>query len=621
VDDATVMIENINRHLEQGRELEPAVIEAANQIVIPTFVALLCISVVWLPLFQLSGVGGYLFLPLAKAIVFAMIASFILSRTLVPTMAAYLLRGQVAALDAGRKPRGYLARRQAAFEHRFERFRVRYRDVLAVAVAQRGRFIAGFLFVTLATMLLVPWLGQDFFPSIKSGEIDMHMRAPIGLRLEETSKVAGFVDGEVRRILDGHVTNIINNWGSGPFQIAYPQDHVSFRGDWWTLFGDPLLNQLQEQLQSLNPTLQAAAQAYLQARALAAQAQSQRYPQINSQASVSNNRQSEHRLFRASDAGSPNVEASNVIGVAASWEPDFWYAVRNRVHAQERLAQASAADLATVRLSLQAELANAYIALRGLDAELEVLRLSIESYRAAVEVTRLRAQGQIASGLDLARALAQLKSAEAQQTETQLERDLLQHAIAVLVGAVPSSFSIPPVTEFQLAVPEIPSTVPSALLQRRPDIASAERQMASANASIGVARAALYPNITFNASGGFQDSGFNLLSLPNSFWSIGALAVLPLFEGGFRHAELQRSWAQYEQTRDNYRQTVLAAFQEVEDGLSLTRRLATEVQQQQEASEQAAQASSISTTLYKGGLDNYLSVAVAQVRSTTNVPY
>ena len=253
--------------------------------------------------------------------------------------------------------------------------------------------------------------------------------------------------------------------------------------------------------------------------------------------------------------------------------------------------------------------------MRGLDAELDVLRQSIVSYQAAVEVAELRTRGQISSGLDLARALSQLNSAQAQQTETQLQRDLMQHAVAVLTGAVPSTFSIAPISEFALTPPRLPAGVPSELLQRRPDIASAERQMAAANASIGVSRAAFYPNVTFNLTGGFEDSGFNLLSLPNSLWSVGAGAVLPLFDAGLRRAQLRHSWAQYAQTRDSYRATVLAAFQEVEDGLSQTQRLATEDTQEKAASDQAAQALSISTLLYKDGLDNYLSVSVAQVQA------
>jgi multidrug efflux system outer membrane protein len=401
--------------------------------------------------------------------------------------------------------------------------------------------------------------------------------------------------------------------GSGAFQVAQPQDALSPRGDWWTLFGDEQLNRLEEQLIRENPNLEAAAELYTQARDLAAEAQSHLYPQIGVQALVSDNRESAHHLF--SSYNQPRQESSNVIGGTASWEPDFWGAIRNTAHAQKRLAQASAADLVTARLSLEAELANDYIAVRGYDAQLEVLRQSIVAYQKAVEVARLRSEGKIASGLDLARASSQLKSAQALETEMKLQRDLMQHAIAVLVNEMPSGFSIAPVDAFTLTPPTVPAGVPSQLLERRPDIASAERQMAAANAEIGVSRAAFYPNITLGGAAGFEDNAFNLASLPNSLWSVGAGAMLPLFEGGLRRAELQRSWSQYAQTRDGYRSTVLASFQEVEDGLSLTQRLGIEVIQQSEASDQALQALSISTMLYEDGLDNYLSVAVAQVQA------
>jgi outer membrane protein, multidrug efflux system len=401
--------------------------------------------------------------------------------------------------------------------------------------------------------------------------------------------------------------------GSDPFGVAHPDEVLSPRGDWWTLLGDAQLNELEEQLTRANPTLQAAAESYTQARDLAAEAQSRLYPQVGAQALLSDNKESAHHLF--SSGLGPNQEASNQIGAAASWEPDFWHALRNSAHAQKRLAQASAADLATARLSLEAELANDYVAMRGLDAQLEVLRQSIVAYRKAVEVARLRWKGNIASGLDLARALSELNSAQAQETETQLQRHLLQHAVAVLVGEMPSSFSIPPAKEFQLTPPPIPPGVPSALLQRRPDIASAERQMAAANAIIGVSRAAFYPNLTLSGTAGFEDNAFRLADLPNSLWSVGAGVMLPLFEGGLRRAALRLSWSQYAQARDNYRSTVLSGFQEVEDGLSLTQRLGAEVIQQREASDQALQALSISTMLYDDGLDNYLSVAVAQVQA------
>jgi multidrug efflux system outer membrane protein len=401
--------------------------------------------------------------------------------------------------------------------------------------------------------------------------------------------------------------------GTTPFQVAQPEAESSARGDWWESFGDPELNKLEKELERANPTLEAAAEAYSQARDLAAEAQSRLYPHIGLDGGVSDNKQSQNRLFRG--GGGPNVQASNEIGGAAAWEPDFWGAIRNRARAQKRLAQASAADLETGRLSLEAALANDYASLRGLDVQLEVLRQSIVSYEQAVDVTRLRSEGQIASGLDLARALSQLSTAKAQEIDAALQRDLLQHAIAVLVGAMPSRFTIVPAQGFALTVPEIPAGLPSELLQRRPDIASAERRMAAANASIGVSRAAFYPNITLRGAAGFQDTAFNLLSVPNSLWSVGAGAVLPLFEGGLRRAELQRSWSQYAQTRDDYRATVLAAFQDVEDGMSSTQRLNTEVVEQREASKQAAEALAISTLLYRDGLDNYLSVSIAQVQA------
>jgi len=214
VDDATVMIENIDAHLEGGAELEAAIIDAANQIVVPTFVSTLCICVVWLPLFQLSGIAGYLFLPLAEAIIFAMIASFILSRTLVPTMAAFMLRAQVAGKESGHAaPKGFFGRFQQGFEHRFNTFRNEYQGLLTKAVERRGLFILCFMAVPVLSIALVPALGRDFFPGIKSGEIDMHFRAPLGLRLEEAGKVAALVDSAIRQILPNHVSNIINNCG------------------------------------------------------------------------------------------------------------------------------------------------------------------------------------------------------------------------------------------------------------------------------------------------------------------------------------------------------------------------------------------------------------------------
>ncbi|CAB3754743.1 efflux RND transporter permease subunit [Paraburkholderia solisilvae] len=227
VDDATVMIENIDAHLETGAELEHGIITAANQIVVPTFVATLCICIVWLPLFQLDGISGYLFQPLAEAIIYAMIASFILSRTLVPTMAAWLLRGQVKAHGHQHEANpGFFTRFQRRFEHGFSQFRDRYRAVLTLAVLHRKGFVVSFMACAIASMGLLAFLGRDFFPSLKSNEIDMHMRAPIGTRLEDASKIADLVNDQIRKILPGQVTNLLDNCGlpTTSINLAYTSD-------------------------------------------------------------------------------------------------------------------------------------------------------------------------------------------------------------------------------------------------------------------------------------------------------------------------------------------------------------------------------------------------------------
>jgi multidrug efflux system outer membrane protein len=404
--------------------------------------------------------------------------------------------------------------------------------------------------------------------------------------------------------------------GSGPFTVAHPRDTLP-RGPWWERFGDPLLDQFEQQLAADNPDLAALAEQYTQSRDLAAEARSQLFPQIGANGLLSDNKESRHRLFHNPNSTVPLQEASNQIQATASWEPDFWSAIRNRTRAQKRLAQASAASLASARLSLQAELASDYIALRGLDTQEAVYRAAIAYYQKAVQITTQRFNDRIASALDVARAQGQVASTEALQSGILSSRALLEHAIAVLVGANPSSFSIPVADGSPLAAPAVPVGLPSQLLERRPDVASAERQMASANAGIGVSRAAFYPNITISAAAGFQDSGFNLASLPNSLWTIGAGAVLPLFEGGLRRAELQRSWSQYAQARDSYRSTVLRAFQEVEDGLALTQHLQDQTQQQATAVAAASKAQALTLQLYIGGLTNYLDVVVAQETALT----
>jgi outer membrane protein, multidrug efflux system len=402
--------------------------------------------------------------------------------------------------------------------------------------------------------------------------------------------------------------------GSGPFVVAHPQDQLA-RGPWWRVFGNTELDRLEAQLDAANPNLQAAEETYTQARDIVGEIRSGLYPQLNSQAFVSENKESVHTLFH-SESG-PIQSQSNGYGAVASWEPDFWSEIRNRTKLAQQDAQATAAQVASARLSLEMDLANDYIAIHGLDAQHAVYLQTITFYEKAVSITQLRFAGKISSGLDVARAENQLASAQAFDTEVQAQRALLEHAIAALAGVNPSTFRLPVTADAQITIPTIPVDAPSALLQRRPDVAQAERAMAAENSSIGVSRAAFYPNIRLNANAGFEDTGFGLASLPNALWAFGASAVLPLFEGGLRKAELQQSWSQFYQATDNYRATLLQAFRQVEDNLTLTGKLSTEAAQQEAALQAAVRAQNMALSLYTDGLDNYLNVTVAQIAALT----
>jgi multidrug efflux system outer membrane protein len=405
--------------------------------------------------------------------------------------------------------------------------------------------------------------------------------------------------------------------GTGPFGLANPEAQLA-QGDWWKMFGDEKLNGLEASLNAANPDLQAAEETYTQARDIVGEARSQLYPQLSVQTSATQNRQSENRLFRAGATG-PNEEASIGYGPALSWEPDFWDEIRNRTNYAKFNAQATAAMVASARLSLEIELANDYMALRALDSEHAVYAKTLGYYGDALKITQLRYSGKIAAGIDVERAQDQLSTAQAADTDIEAQRAVLEHAIAVLAGDNPSTFSLPPEDLAHLAIPVIPAGVPSALLQRRPDIAQSERRMAAENAAIGIARAAFYPNIKLSANAGFESDGFGgLAALSNSFWSIGASAMLPLFEGGLRRAEEEQSQSEFAQAGDNYRSTVLQAFREVEDQLVLTNKLASEYSQQQDALTSALKVQDLALSLYTNGLDNYLNVTVAQVAALSS---
>ena len=405
--------------------------------------------------------------------------------------------------------------------------------------------------------------------------------------------------------------------GQRPFGVANPSDTLP-RGPWWEQFGDPLLNQLEQQLEAQNPTLAAMYEQYVEARDAAASARSALYPQISISGEASLNEESKNSLFKNPALTEFSRQGVTLLEGAASWQPDFWQRIRNQGRQQARLAQSSAALVANARLSLQTMLADDYIALRGLDAEAVIYRSAVVEYQTSVDITELRLRGQIGSALDVSRAQAQLASTQALESANLASRAVLEHAIATLVGADASTFTIPPKPDSGLTNPTVPAGVPTQLLERRPDIASAERQMAAANAGIGIARAAFFPNFTISGTVGFEDAGLNLFTAPNNLWSIGTTVLQPLFEGGLRRAELQSSWAQFELTRDNYRSAVLTALQQVEDGLVQSQSLLSQTQSQAQAVTAANEAVRLSEQLYLGGIGTYLEVVIAEETALTD---
>lgn len=397
---------------------------------------------------------------------------------------------------------------------------------------------------------------------------------------------------------------------TGPWQPATPADTLP-RGPWWRMYGDAELDRLEVELVAANPDLAAAVAHFDVARAAAAEIRSGLFPSLVLGAI-------------ATGTGGPITSRSlrgptqsdffgfNTINAQAQYEVDVWNRIHNQVAAGKALAQASAADLANVQLSLEVELATAYFDLRGLDAEAKLLADTVVAYRKALQIVQNRFAGQIASGLDLSRASTQLEAARAAEQDVIAQRALYEHAIASLAGRPASDFSIPPAVP-TVRIPQIPTGVPSVLLQRRPDIASAEREVAAANAQIGVARAAFYPNLTLGLLGGVQNTGWLwLLGSPFTYWSLGPQLIAPLFQGGLLRAQLAHAYAQMRQVTEQYRSVVLAAFQQVEDDLSLLNNLGRESVPAQAAVADAARTFNMSMAMYMDGAVNYLEVAVAQ---------
>ncbi|SFR82262.1 efflux transporter outer membrane subunit [Sphingomonas jatrophae] len=379
-------------------------------------------------------------------------------------------------------------------------------------------------------------------------------------------------------------------------------------GAWWRLFDDPVLDALEARVERASPTLAAALARYEQARAQVGVEAADLAPQVSAAASAERDRLSARRPL----AGSSATFNEFTVGAQLAYEVDLWGRIRNSVRAARADAQASAADLADVRLSLQAQLADAYVRLRGLDAERALLDRTVSAFARAHQLTVTRHDGGIASGLDVSRAQTLLSDARARIAEVVNRRAALEHQIAALVGEVPSSFSL--AARDGLAPPPlVPPGLPSELLQRRPDVAQAERRIFAANARIGVARAAFFPTLTLGGAAGFDATSGALLSNPATFWALGpAQAVLALFDGGRRRAQVRISRAQFDEAAAEYRGTVLTAFREVEDAIAAARLLAQASVDQRAAASAAARTEALALVRYRDGASDYLEVVTAQ---------
>ena len=400
--------------------------------------------------------------------------------------------------------------------------------------------------------------------------------------------------------------------------VAQPQD-AALRGKWWEIYNDPELNALEEQLNIDNQNIREAFANFMEARTLVREARSQYFPTATVGGSYTRS-QTSSNVGSATGAGSTGGQQSQLFSLPfdVSWEPDLWEKVRNTVRANQYNAQLSAADLENERLTEQASLAQYFFEIRGQDALQKLLNDTVEADKKALESERARYDTGVDDQISLVEAQTTLESAESAAINIGIARAQYEHAIAMLVGKPASTFSIPvkPITS---APPPIPVGLPSQLLERRPDVAAAERSMASANAQIGVAYAAFYPVLTLSASGGAESSAIQtLLKWPSRFWSVGPSITETVYDGGLRRATVNQYIATYNADLAAYRQSVLTAFEQVEDYLAAVRILSQQIRRQQEAVESSRTFLKLEQGRYDTGIDPYIDVVIAQITLLSN---
>ncbi len=400
-----------------------------------------------------------------------------------------------------------------------------------------------------------------------------------------------------------------DNGHNGDWTAASPAD-ASLREDWWTIYGDPVLNDLERRCAASNQNIAAALHAYEQAHDVVRENRADLYPTVSIGGDASRNKLSANKPLRPSGQSADYWDF--LIPLNISWEPDFWGRIRRQIESVSADAQATAADLANTRLSLQGTLVVTYLQIRGIDLQVQLLETALSAYTQTLQLTQDRLSGGLASEIDVQQARAQLEQTRAQLVDLGVQRAQYEHAIAVLVGEPATGFQIA-AGPLATAPPGIPTGIPSQLLERRPDVAAAERRVAAANAQIGVAKAAYYPTVTLGAEGGLESQMISrLFNTSSTQWNSGPSASEVLFDAGRRRAQADYALAEREQATALYRQQVLSAFRDVEDQLSALRVLEQEAAITQAAVEAARRSTELSTIRYKGGLSAYFEVLTNQ---------